>query len=171
MTHEILLAGFGGQGILFAGKVLVYAGMLSGKQVSWLPSYGPEMRGGTANCHVIISDKKVGSPIITNPSVLVAMNKPSLDKFEEKVTKGGMIIVDSSLVDRLAVREDTSIFYLPATERCEKLANMMIVGKLIKETGIADMETLEKAIAKSVPPKKQDMIEANMRAIELGHSA
>ena len=97
MTREILFAGFGGQGILFCGKVAAYAGLVSGLEVSWLPSYGPEMRGGTANCHVILSDKPVGSPIVNNPTDLVVMNLPSFDKFEKTVAKGGNIIIDSSL--------------------------------------------------------------------------
>ena len=100
MTTQLLLAGFGGQGILFAGKFLAYAGLLEGRQLSWLPSYGPEMRGGTANCSVILSDEPVGSPIVSNPDILVAMNLPSLDKYEDAVVPGGMIFVDSTLIKR-----------------------------------------------------------------------
>ena len=118
MTHEFLIAGFGGQGLLFAGKFLVNKGMMEGKEVSWLPSYGPEMRGGTANCSVIISDEPVGSPIVSKPNVLMVMNLPSLDKYESAVQAGGRIFVDSSLVDREVERTDVEAYYVPATQLC-----------------------------------------------------
>ena len=115
MTHSFLIAGFGGQGVLFAGKFLVNKGMLEGKEVSWLPSYGPEMRGGTANCSVIVSGEPVGSPIVDHPDVLMVMNLPSLDKYENAVQPGGMIFVDSTLVERKVLRDDVKTFYVPAT--------------------------------------------------------
>ena len=138
MTTQILLAGFGGQGILFAGKFLAYKGLLEGKQLSWLPSYGPEMRGGTANCSVILSDDPVGSPIVSTPDVLVAMNLPSLDKYEDAVVPGDIIIVDSTLIERKVKRTDVKVFYIPATQMAQAmdaptLANMIITGKLMKE--------------------------------------
>ena len=134
-TKNIILSGFGGQGILFAGKFLAYKGMLEEKEVSWLPSYGPEMRGGTASCSVIVSDEKVGSPIITTPNVLIAMNLPSLDKFESTVEKGGIIIADSTLIERKVMRDDVTTYYVPATKLASDngfptIANMIIVGKL-----------------------------------------
>ena len=137
-TTEILIAGFGGQGILFAGKFLAYKGMLEEKQISWLPSYGPEMRGGTANCSVIISDTPVGSPIVTTPNVLMVMNLPSFDKYENDVVKDGIILVDSTLIERKASRDDVSVFYIPATQMAQDagvptLANMIMVGKLLRE--------------------------------------
>ena len=139
MKKEILIAGFGGQGVLFAGKLLAHIGLHENKQLSWLPSYGPEMRGGTANCSVIISDEPVGSPIVTKPDILIAMNLPSLDKYENDVVPGGVIIVDSSLVTRKVNRDDVTVFYIPATSMANEinaptLANMIIIGKLIKET-------------------------------------
>ena len=173
MNHEIVIAGFGGQGILFAGKVLVYAGMLDGQQVSWLPSYGPEMRGGTANCSICLSDEPIGSPLVTNPNVLVAMNRPSLDKFIGDVESGGTVILDSSLIDVKVEREDISVHYVPASSLAEEnglkgLANIILVGKLFKEVGFCSAETLDKAIQKCVPARKAAMLDFNRKAIEIG---
>jgi len=171
---EIILAGFGGQGILFSGKVIAYSGLKAGREVSWLPSYGPEMRGGTCNCHVVVSDSPVGSPIIPNPDVLIAMNRPSLDKFENDVKAGGFIIVDSSLIDRESTRTDINFVKIPATEMCLKeklgnLANMVIAGKFIKETGLYTLEEITEGLKKSVPPTKAALLEKNLKAIELGY--
>ena len=135
MTHQFLIAGFGGQGLLFAGKFMVNKGMLEGKEVTWLPSYGPEMRGGTANCSVIISDDPVGSPIVDHPDILMVMNRPSLDKYEAAVQTGGMIFVDSTLIDRRVERTDVTTFYVPATAMASEsgittLANMILTGKI-----------------------------------------
>ena len=115
-TRNILLAGFGGQGILFAGKVIAYAGLMDSKEISWLPSYGPEMRGGTANCSVCISDEAIGSPLVTNPDIFVAMNLPSFDKFINDVQPGGIVLIDSSLIDKKVERTDVTAFYVPATK-------------------------------------------------------
>ncbi len=174
-TNEILFAGFGGQGILFSGKVAAYAGLVDGKQVSWLPSYGPEMRGGTANCHVIVSDMPVGSPIITNPTDLVVMNKPSFDKFEQDVVPGGNIVIDSSLIDRDTVRSDINFYKIPATKMANdmgmpKLANMIVFGLLLKITGFVDMEGVKKGLMKSIPPTKQALFDTNLKAIEAGYN-
>lgn len=168
-----MLAGFGGQGILFAGKVLAYAGLKAGREVSWLPSYGPEMRGGTANCSVVISDKPVGSPIIPNPDVLIAMNRPSLDKFEKTLPAGGIIIMDSSMVNREAEREDVTVVAIPAREIAMEndlgnLANMVIVGRLLKETGLYTLDEIKAGLEKSIPPSKQALYDKNVKAIELG---
>ncbi len=175
MTNEILFAGFGGQGILFSGKVAAYSGLVSGKQVSWLPSYGPEMRGGTANCHVIVSDEPVGSPIIVKPTDLVVMNKPSFDKFENDVVPGGNIIIDSALIDRDATRTDVNVYKIPATKLANdmgmpKLANMIVFGKLLKVTGFVDLEGVKKGLAKSVPASKQALYDTNLKAIEVGYN-
>ncbi len=172
-ANEIVIAGFGGQGVLFAGKILVYAGLLAGKEVSWLPSYGPEMRGGTANINVIISDTPIGSPIITNPGMLVAMNQPSLEKFENDVQKNGLIIVDSSLISLKVKRTDIKTCYIPATKLAEDaelkgLANMVMVGKIAKELGIFDLDIVKKAASKSIPARKQDLLAPNIKAIEIG---
>ncbi len=172
---KIMLAGFGGQGILFAGKVLAYAGLKAGREVSWLPSYGPEMRGGTANCSVVISDKPVGSPVIPHPDVLIAMNRPSLDKFEASLPSGGIIITDSSLVDREVERDDVTVIKVPARELTLEaglgnLSNMVIVGKLIKETGLYTMDEIKAGLEKSIPPSKAALLEKNISAIELGYT-
>lgn len=174
-TNEVIIAGFGGQGILFAGKVLAYGGLMCDKEVSWLPSYGPEMRGGTANCHIIISDAPIGSPIITEPNVLIAMNKPSLDKFENAVVSGGTIIVDSSLIDRKVERDDVNVFYIPATQmaldmEASKMANMIILGKLIKETDVLSYDELKRGLEKCVPPSKAELVDFNMKIIDSGYN-
>ena len=173
MTTNILLAGSGGQGILFAGKFLSYAGLLEGKEVSWLPSYGPEMRGGTANCSVILSDAPIGSPIVQQPDVLIAMNLPSYLRFMPAVRPGGILFSDSSLVSEHCVRADITVIELPATqmaydEELEGLANMILIGRMLKETALAAPETVERAMAKCVPPAKTAMLELNLRAISLG---
>jgi 2-oxoglutarate ferredoxin oxidoreductase subunit gamma len=174
-NFNILFAGFGGQGILFSGKVLAYSGLIDRKEVSWLPSYGPEMRGGTANCSVCISDEPVGYPQVTAPDVLVAMNGPSLDKFIGTVVPGGKVFVDSSLV-RCADGENdrgATVYCVPATrlsneEHLEGIANMIILGKVLAETGIASVETVKKALEKCVPASKMHLLKENLRAVELG---
>ncbi len=175
MTHQILLAGFGGQGILFSGKFLAYDGLLEEKEVSWLPSYGPEMRGGTCNCSVILSDTKIGSPIVSNPDILIAMNLPSLDKFEKDAVSGGKIFVDSSLIDRKIERDDVEAYYIPATklasdEGLTGLANMIMIGYMIKKAGVIPYENIEKVMAKVVPAKKQNLLASNIKAVELGYN-
>ncbi|MBR2376960.1 MAG: 2-oxoacid:acceptor oxidoreductase family protein [Clostridia bacterium] len=173
-TTNYLFAGFGGQGILFSGKVLAYKGLMDGKNVSWLPSYGPEMRGGTANCSVIISDNPVGSPIVSKPDVLIAMNLPSLDLFENSVAPGGMIFVDSSLIERKVNRTDVKVFYIPATKlasdnKIAKLANMIIIGKVLKETnGFENEESVNNALKQVISAKHADMLEVNLNAMRLG---
>ena len=173
---RIVFAGFGGQGLLFAGKVVAYAGLIDDHEVSWLPSYGPEMRGGTANCSVTMSDAPIGSPLIMNPNVLIAMNQPSLLKFEPDVTAGGIVLVDTSLVTRLPERTDITVFPLEATNMAEEaelkgLANIVLVGKLLKETSFCSIETIEAAIRKAVPPRKTALIEKNIQALKIGMEA
>lgn len=175
MTHEILLAGFGGQGILFSGKFLAYDGLLEEREVSWLPSYGPEMRGGTCNCSIILSDTKIGSPIVSNPNVLVAMNLPSLDKFESTAVPGAKIFVDSSLIDRKVERDDVDVYYIPATKLASDknlpgLANMIMIGHVIAKAGVMPYENVETTMKKLVPAKKQNLIELNIKAVELGYN-
>ena len=174
MTTNILLAGFGGQGILFAGKFLAYQGLIESKEISWLPSYGPEMRGGTANCNVIISDEPVGSPIVSKPDALIVMNLPSLDKFESTVVPGGRIFVDSTLIERKVERTDVEVFYVPATQLALEiglptLANMVLVGKLIRETGVVDYNGIEEALKKVVSAKHADLLDANRKAMQTGY--
>ena len=173
-TSQILIAGFGGQGVLFAGKFLAYKALTENKQLSWLPSYGPEMRGGTANCSVIISDDPVGSPIITTPDCLIAMNRPSLDKYVDTVTPGGMILVDSSLISVKVERTDVRTFYIPATKMANDagfatLANMVLVGKLIKESGVVSFENNKETFEKFIPAKKANLIEINCQALQTGY--
>ncbi|MBE7044114.1 MAG: 2-oxoacid:ferredoxin oxidoreductase subunit gamma [Ruminococcaceae bacterium] len=174
MTTNIIIAGFGGQGILFAGKILAYAALLTGKHLSWLPSYGPEMRGGTANCHVIVSDEPVASPIINNPDVLIGMNKPSFDKFENTVVENGYIIIDSTLIDREIARSDVKAYAVPATKTATdagkgNLANMVMLGALIKATGIFTLEEIRKGVEKTTPASKQHLVEVNMEMIQKGY--
>ncbi len=173
MIHEIILAGFGGQGILSAGRILAYAGMLDGKQVSWLPSYGPEMRGGTANSSVVISDKPVDSPILNSANAIIVMNKPSLDKFESALVTDGIAIIDSSIIDRDVKRGDIRSFMIPATKMASDMGNMafaniILLGKLIQERKTVTVENLEKSLYEVLPPKKHHMIPKEMEALKTG---
>lgn len=173
MTYEIILAGFGGQGVLFAGKLLAYSGLMDDKEVSWLPSYGPEMRGGTANCSVCISDKPISSPLVLQPTDLIAMNTPSYDKFIGQVKAGGKAFVDSTMIDKKSDRTDIDCFYLPATQLAadndlKGMANIILFGKLLKETGITSIEVVKKALEKIVPPSKAHLVTANLKAVEIG---
>ncbi|MDR0790932.1 MAG: 2-oxoacid:acceptor oxidoreductase family protein [Methanomassiliicoccaceae archaeon] len=173
MNMNLLLAGFGGQGILFTGKVVAYSGMLDGDEVSWLPSYGPEMRGGTANCSVCVSESPIGSPLVTAPDVLIAMNLPSLQKFENTVVPNGLIIVDSSIVDEKVKRKDVRAIYLPATRLASDnglkgMANMVMAGRLFRETKFCSEDKFFEGIRKSVPARKQDLQDKNLAAVKIG---
>ena len=173
-TTQIMIAGFGGQGVLFAGKFLAYKGMVQDKQISWLPSYGPEMRGGTANCSVVISDTPVGSPIITNPDMLIAMNLPSLQKFVDAVVPGGKIILDSTLIDAKVERTDVKVFYVPATQLAKDagfstLANMILTGKALKEMDIVSWEGNKETLESFNPAKKAGLIDMNLKALQTGY--
>lgn len=172
---NILFAGFGGQGVLFSGKVAAYAGLMDDKEVSWLPSYGPEMRGGTANCSVCISDEPIGSPLVTEPDVLVVMNGPSFEKYIDSVAPGGKVFADSSLVECMDAKKKNgkTIYCVPATklsqdEHLEGSANMILLGKMLAETGIVSKEAIEKALEKCIPARKKHLLEENLRAMELG---
>jgi len=174
MTHQILIAGFGGQGVLFAGKFLAYKGMVEDKNISWLPSYGPEMRGGTANCSVVLSDMPVGSPIITAPDVLVAMNLPSLQKFVDTVVPGGKIFIDSTLIDAKVERTDVEVYYIPATQMAKDagfstLANMILMGKVIKETGAVRFDNNLETLKSFIPAMKEKLIDINCQALQAGY--
>jgi 2-oxoisovalerate ferredoxin oxidoreductase beta subunit len=168
---RIKIAGFGGQGVLFLGKLLAESGMRQGYRVSGLPSYGPEMRGGTANCHVNISTEVIGSPLVSDPTVLFAFNRPSLDKFEQEVASGGLIIYDSSLIDIAPVREDVEVIALPATQIADeigsaKASNMVALGAYVGRTNLLDRSGLVKAV-ESVT-KKRALLDLNLKAIEAG---
>ena len=173
MTTQILIAGFGGQGILFTGKFLAYKGLIENRQVSWLPSYGPEMRGGTASCGVILSDEPVGSPIVSKPDVLIAMNIPSLDRYEDSVAPGGVIIADSTLIGRKVRRTDVTAYYVPATQMASDagiptLANMIIAGKLLKILNADAPDSVAAALEKVISAKHRDMLDVNRKAREMG---
>ena len=173
MTYEVIMAGFGGQGLLFSGKVLAYAGLLENRELSWLPSYGPEMRGGTCNCSVIISDEPVGSPIVSEPDVLVAMNLPSLDRYEDAVRPGGVIFADSTLIGRKVRRTDVTVYYVPATQMASDagfatLANMILMGKILAVFGEFEENGVRAALAKVISARHADMAEVNMKALTLG---
>lgn len=175
MTTQILIAGFGGQGVLFAGKFLAYKGLLEEKEVSWLPSYGPEMRGGTANCSIILSDEPVGSPIVSVPDVLIAMNLPSLDKYEAAAKPGAKLFIDSTLIGRKVQRDDISAYYIPATKMANDagiptLANMIMMGKMIRETNVVSFENMTDVMAKIVSAKRAALLEANLKALETGYN-
>ena len=178
-NHELLcvLSGFGGQGLLFAGKVMANTGLLDGRHVSWMPSYGPEMRGGTANCSVSLSDDAIGTPFITKPTAVIAMNQPSVEKFGPTVVPGGTMVVDSTLAmngaEGVELVEGVKVFAFKATEMAEDaglkgLANIFCLGKLWAETHFCTRETLDAALEKCVPPKKQHLLEPNKRALQMG---
>ncbi len=174
MTTQILIAGFGGQGVLFVGKFLAYKGLLEGKQVSWLPSYGPEMRGGTANCSVILSDTPVGSPIVSKPDVLIALNLPSLDKYENAVVPGGMIFIDSTLIQRPVRRTDVTAVAIPVTALANQmgaptLANMVMAGQLMRRCDAIAFDHVEDALKKVVSAKHADLFDINRKAIQTGY--
>lgn len=173
---SLILAGFGGQGVLFAGKIIATAGLIEDREVSWLPSYGPEMRGGTANCSVTLADDPIGSPLITAPNALIVMNQPSMDKFESAVVPGGVVIVDSTLVQHIPDLVNVSVYAVPATELAEEnnmkgLANVILVGKLFAETHFCEEETLFAAMEKCVPARKRHLLDANIAALKLGMQA
>ena len=173
MTERILIAGFGGQGVLFAGKFLTVMGMLQGKQVSWLPSYGPEMRGGTANCSVVIGDEPVSSPIVYEPDILLAMNLPSLDKYENAVAENGWIFVNSSLVDRQIRRTNVRDVYVPATRlatenEMEGLANMILAGAMLAGWAACDEPLIQETLKHLVSDKHPELFDRNLQALRLG---
>lgn len=173
MQTEIVIAGFGGQGVLLAGQVLAYAAMDSGNEVTWIPSYGPEMRGGTANCTVIIADEEIGSPIVRNPQAVIAMNLPSFDKYEPLVVKDGTLIINASLVNRSTRREDLHSLFIPANEIAEtlgdkRLTNIVMVGALLAELPVLPVEAIEKALEDHLPERHQKLLPLNLEALRAG---
>jgi 2-oxoglutarate ferredoxin oxidoreductase subunit gamma len=174
MQNDVIMAGFGGQGILLIGRVLAYAGMNEGKEVSWLPSYGPEMRGGTCNCTVVISDRPVGSPVINSPRSVVAMNLPSLDKFEPALRPGGVLLINSSLISRAARRDDVTVIRVPANEIANELgnsraANMVILGAYLGATNAVSLDQVEKVVRESFAAKPS-LVEVNLEGLRKGYS-
>jgi len=173
MQSDVVMAGFGGQGILLIGKMLAYAGMHEGKEVSWLPSYGPEMRGGTCNCTVVISDTPVGSPVIRSPRAVLAMNLPSLEKFEPDIRSGGLLLINSSLIDRGTERDDLTVIEVPANEMATELgnprgANMVALGAYLGATDAVSLEEIEKVIRETFAAKPA-VIEVNIEALHKGY--
>lgn len=172
--QKIIVAGFGGQGVLSLGQLLAYAAMYENKAATWLPSYGPEMRGGTANCSVVIDDKAVASPIIANPDCLIAMNKPSLDKFQSAVKPGGLVLINSSLISDKCSRDDVNVYYIDANEIAhsvgnDKASNLVVLGAYIKLTGIFTEQEMLDTIAKSFAAKPQ-FIPSNQKAFQAGYN-
>ncbi|MFL7893545.1 MAG: 2-oxoacid:acceptor oxidoreductase family protein [Anaerolineales bacterium] len=173
MQTEIIIAGFGGQGVLFAGQVLAYAAMDNGKEVTWIPSYGPEMRGGTANCTVIIADEEIGSPIVRNPQAVIAMNQPSTEKYEPLVSENGILIINSSLVDKEIERSDLRRIEIPANEIAESLGdrrmtNVVMVGALLTEVPVLTIESIEKTLEDHLPDRHKNLLPLNFQALREG---
>jgi 2-oxoglutarate ferredoxin oxidoreductase subunit gamma len=173
MKHELLAAGFGGQGVLSMGMTLAYAGMIEGKEISWMPSYGPEMRGGTANCITIVSDAAISSPIVTVFDTVVALNQPSLDKFEEAVKPGGLLVYDSTSMLTLPTRTDIDVLPLPASREAEalkntKIMNMIVLGAFIGRTRVVGIESIMDALGKVLPERYHHLLPVNERALRRG---
>ncbi len=173
MQTEIIIAGFGGQGVLFAGQLLAYAAMDSGKEVTWIPSYGPEMRGGTANCTVVIADEEIGSPTVRNPKAAMVLNLPSFDKYEPLVVPGGVLVANSSLINRGFQRNDLQAVMIPANELAEKIAdkrltNMVMLGAMLARLPVLPIEALEKALVDHLPERHKRLLASNFQALRQG---
>jgi 2-oxoglutarate ferredoxin oxidoreductase subunit gamma len=176
MQKEIIIAGFGGQGVLFAGQIIAYAAMDTGKEVTWIPSYGPEMRGGTANCTVVIADEEIGSPLVKHPPLAIALNLPSFDKCEESLAAGGTLIVNQSMVDRGAKREDINVIFVPCNEIAEelgnkKLLNMAAVGALLTALPEITLKDVEKSLEAHLPARHKQLLPSNFEALRRGFEA
>jgi 2-oxoglutarate ferredoxin oxidoreductase subunit gamma len=173
MQTEIVVAGFGGQGVLFTGQLLAYAAMEEGREVTWIPAYGPEMRGGTANCTVVISDEEIGSPMVRNPQAAIVMNLPSLDKYEPLVKPGGILIINESMVEKKVERKDVKAVYVKANEIAEKLgdarmSNMVLLGALIANLPVLPTTAIEKALEGHLPERHQKLLPKNFEALREG---
>ncbi len=176
MQKEIIIAGFGGQGVLFGGQVLAYAAMDAGKEVTWIPSYGPEMRGGTANCTVVIADEEIGSPFVEHPPLAIALNLPSFDKYEEELQSGGTLVVNKSMVDRGAKRDDIHVLLVPCNDIAEeigdkKMLNMIAIGALLTALPELTMDDVRKSLELHIPARHRDLLEKNLEALKRGWEA
>lgn len=174
METSIIYSGFGGQGALFAGQILAHAAMKSGKQVTWIPSYGPEMRGGTAHCTVIMADESIASPLVRHPDCVVALNLPSADKYEPLIKSGGLLIVNSDLVTRSIKRSDIRTITIPGNTLAQnigdvKLANMVMLGALVALTDVVSLTVVQKSLQVYLPPQRQEMLTANYSALQEGN--
>lgn len=173
MHEEIIISGFGGQGSLFAGQLLAYAGMAEDREVTWIPSYGPEMRGGTAHCTVIVSDEPIGSPLVRRPSAAVVMNPPSMEKYEPLIKEGGLLVVNRSLVPGTSDRDDLRVLLVPANEIAEELgeprtANIVLLGALVEATGVVSLEAVEEALEKHLRADRRHLLQPNIEALHHG---
>ena len=174
MLEQIIISGFGGQGALFAGQLLTYAGLEEGRHVAWLPSYGPEMRGGTARCTVTVSDEPIGSPITDAPSAVITLNPPSLEMFEPKVLPDGLLIVNSSIAKEEVQRKDITSIRIPATDLAreemgnERMANMILLGALVRATGVVSLDSVMRALKKNLPERRHHLLEPNRLALRKG---
>jgi len=173
MEHNVVIAGFGGQGVMLIGELLAHAGMDEGKEVTWMPSYGPEQRGGTANCSVVIADEPIASPILTNPQTAIVFNVQSFDKFEPVIERGGLLILDSTLIEKKSARPDLSVVYIPATDIAmelgnSKFTNMVLLGAYLGKVGPINMESVYAALPIFLTGKKAELIEVNKRALQAG---
>jgi 2-oxoglutarate ferredoxin oxidoreductase subunit gamma len=173
MQTEVIIAGFGGQGVLFGGQLLAYAGLDEGKHVTWIPAYGPEMRGGTANCTAIISDEEIGSPLVRYPAAIIAMNRPSLDKYENQVKPGGLLVVNSSMLDRPVKRTDIRVVEVAAAEVAEKLGdkrmtNMVLLGALLANLPVLPLSAIENALTAHLPERHKRLLPKNFEALREG---
>ena len=173
MHEEVIVSGFGGQGALFAGQLLTYTGLDEGWHVTWIPSYGPEMRGGTAHCTVILSDDEIGSPIIREPSVCIVMNPPSMDKYEPLVKPGGLLVVNATLVRSKSERDDIAVVYVPANELAAglgnvKMANVVLLGAMLGKREVLPIESIKRTLDTHIPERRKHIIEPNKRALDRG---
>jgi len=173
MTHELLIAGFGGQGVLSMGMTLSYAGMVEEKEISWMPSYGPEMRGGTANCIVIVSDTRISSPIISSFDSVIVLNQPSMDKFEQSVKPGGLLLYDSTNIINAPTRGDVRIIGIPASEEAaalknQRIMNMVMLGAFLEQTGVVSLDSVMQALKKVLPDRYHHLLPLNEQALRRG---
>lgn len=173
MQTEIVIAGFGGQGVLFAGQVLAYAAMDNGNEVTWIPSYGPEMRGGTANCTIVIADEEIGSPLVRHPKAVIVLNLPSLDRYEPLVEPGGVLVANASLINRVPDREDIRTVFIPANEMAEslgdkRLTNMVALGAMLACLPVLPLEAIQQALEDHLPERHKRLLPVNYEALRLG---
>jgi 2-oxoglutarate ferredoxin oxidoreductase subunit gamma len=173
MQQEVIISGFGGQGTLFAGQLLAYAAMDSGHHVTWIPSYGPEMRGGKARCTVIVADEPIGSPLVRRPSAAIVLNIPSMEAFEPAIKPGGTLVVNSSLIPQKSERDDINVIYISASDLAEEMgnkrvANVICLGALVQDTGVVALEAVEQALADHLPERHRKLLGLNKNALEKG---
>ena len=173
VQHTVILSGFGGQGILFAGQLLCYAGMAAGREVTWIPSYGPEMRGGKARCTVIVSDEEIGSPLVRRPSAAIVLNIPSMEAFEPAIKPGGVLVVNSSLIPQKSERDDIRVIYAPATDMASelgnpRLANVICLAALVEATGVVKLDAVRQALSDHLPERHRKLLGLNNEAMDKG---